>query len=126
MRTHIHQAGESARARHSQIEKNEIDFAAALEQLDKLVECAGLGDIHARQQADHRLAQRATKQWMVVGNDQTVLQAVVQTSPLLAAVAWHDCSNSTIAGTSRRARTVRWNLGTSARFAAAQPRAKTK
>ena len=73
LRAQIHQAGKAAHARHGQIEQNEIDVAAALEQFGDFVEGAGFRDIHALEQAGDRLAQRAAEQRMVVGNHQAVL-----------------------------------------------------
>ena len=72
LRAHIHQTGKAARARHGEIKQHKIDIAAAFEQFNKFVVSAGFGYVHALQQASHRFAQCATKQGMVVGNDQPV------------------------------------------------------
>ena len=55
-----------------EVEQDEIDLAAALEQLRDVVERAGLGDVDLVEQAGHGLAQRPAKQRMVVGDDQTI------------------------------------------------------
>ncbi len=72
LRAQIHQAGEAAHAGHREIEQNEIDVAAALDELGDLLERAGLADMRAAEQSGHRLAQRAAEQRMVVGDQQMV------------------------------------------------------
>ena len=64
--------GKAAHARHGQIEQDEIDVAAAFEQLGDVVEGAGLRDIDLLEQPGDRLAQGAAKQRMIVGDDQTI------------------------------------------------------
>ena len=82
LRAQVHQPGESAHARHGEIEQDEIDVAAALEQLRPTSSNdAGLGDLDAFEQAGHGLAQRAAKQRMVVGNDQTIAGRSLRSSP---------------------------------------------
>ena len=73
LRAQIHQAGKTAHARHGQVEQDEIDVAAALEQFGDLVEGAGFRDIDAFEQTGDRLAQRAAEQRMVVGDHQPIL-----------------------------------------------------
>ena len=53
LRAQIHQPGEAAHARHGEVEQHEIHLAAAVEQLDDLVEGARLADL-AREQAGSR------------------------------------------------------------------------
>ena len=55
-----------------QIEQDQIDVAAAFEQVGHLLERAGLGDLGAVEQAGHRLAQRAAEQRMIVGDHQAM------------------------------------------------------
>ena len=83
LRAQVHQAGKAAHARHRQIEQDEIDVAAALEQFGDLVEGSGLGDFDLLQQAGHRLAQRAAEQRMIVGNHQAVVRPVTQVRRIL-------------------------------------------
>ena len=78
MRTHIHQAGEPACPGHSQIEKNEIDIAAALEQFNELVECACFADVYPLEQTCHGFAQRTAKKWMIVSDHKPVLYGISQ------------------------------------------------
>jgi len=78
LRAHIHQPGKAARARHGQIEKDKINFAAALEQLDKFIEGAGLGDIGSIEKASDGLAQGATKKRMIVSDHQPILYGLAQ------------------------------------------------
>ncbi len=87
LRAQIHQPGEAAHARHGQIEQDEIDFAAALEQLGDIVERSGLGNVDFVEQAGHRLAQRPAKQRMIVRDDQTVANRVAHPVDLPATVS---------------------------------------
>ncbi len=73
LRAQIHQAGKAAHARHGQVEQDEIDVAAALEQFGHFVEGAGFRDIDALEQAGDRLAQRAAEQRVIVGDHQPIL-----------------------------------------------------
>jgi len=72
LRTHEHQAGESANPRHAEVQQDEIDVVGAVEQLGNVVEAAGLGDVLAPEQAGHRLAKRASEQRMVIGDHKPV------------------------------------------------------
>ena len=70
LRAQIHQAGKAAHAGHAQIEQDQIDVAAALEEIHDLFESAGLADSDPVEQAVDRLAQRAAEQRMIVGDQQ--------------------------------------------------------
>ena len=72
LRAQIHQPGEAAHARHGQVEQDQIDVAALVEQLRHFVERAGLGDLGAVEQAGDRFAQRAAEQRMIVRDDQSI------------------------------------------------------
>ena len=78
MCAHIHQAGETASARHGQIEKDEIDVAAALEQFNELVERACFADVYPFEQTCHGFAQRTAKKWMIVSDHQPILYGISQ------------------------------------------------
>ena len=75
---HIHQPGESARARHCKVEQHQIDVAAPIEQLDEFIKGARFSDIHSLEQSTHGLAQRAAKQRVIIGDDQSVLHGFSQ------------------------------------------------
>ena len=87
LRAQIHQAGKAAHARHGEIEQHEIDVAAAFEQRGSVVERAGLGDRRVGEQAGHRLAQRAAKQRMIVGDHEAIGRLHEALSPGPAAFA---------------------------------------
>ena len=74
LRAQIHQAGEAAHARHGEVEHDEIDLAAAFEQLGDLVERPGLRDLDAFEQSGDRLAQRSAKQRVIVGDHQSIMR----------------------------------------------------
>ena len=57
-----------------EIEQDEIDLAALVEQLRHFVERAGLGDFGVLDQPRHRLAQGAAEQRMIVGNHQAIVR----------------------------------------------------
>ena len=69
---------EAACARHGQVEKDEVHVAVALEQFNKLVERAGLGDVWPLEQTGHGLAQGAAEKWMIVGDHQPILYGISQ------------------------------------------------
>ena len=87
LRAQIHQTGKAAHAGHAQIEQNQIDVAAAFEQLGDRLEGAGLGDFDAIEQAVDRLAQRAAEQRMIVGDQQTMRCRLAQDKPRFAKLA---------------------------------------
>src|SRR5690242_2108995 len=69
----------AAHPRHGEIEQHEIDVAAAaFEKIADLFEGARLGHRGAAEQAEHRFAQGAAKQRMVVGDQEMVRGLVVQ------------------------------------------------
>jgi hypothetical protein len=72
LRAQIHQAGETAHARHGQVEQHQIDIAATIEQRDRFVERAGLRDTGIAEQPGHGFAHCATKQRVVIGNNERV------------------------------------------------------
>jgi len=47
LRAQIHKAGKAAHAGHREVEQDQIDVAAAFENLADLLECAGFGDVRA-------------------------------------------------------------------------------
>ena len=79
-----------AHARHGKIEQDEIDFAAAVEQLRNLVERSRFRDLDAREQPGDRLAHRTAKQRVIVGDNQVIDQRLVQPWPPYAAPRGRD------------------------------------
>jgi len=57
LRTHVYEAGESANAKHGEVQ---------------LVEAVGLGDIPALEQTGHHLAKRESEQRMIIGDHKPV------------------------------------------------------
>src|SRR5262249_33582317 len=78
LRAQVHQSGKAAYARHREIEKDQIDFAAAIENARDLFERAGLGDLHLRIEARDRFAQCAAEQRVIVRDHQTILGRLAQ------------------------------------------------
>jgi hypothetical protein len=72
LRAQAHQTGEAAHAGHREIEQDEIDVTVAAEQLADFFEAAGFRDVDALGQAFDCPTQRAPKQRMVVGDNQTI------------------------------------------------------
>jgi len=72
LRAQIHQTGKSTYAGHAEIKQNQIHVPAPVENLANVFEAAGFGDVDLLEQPDNRLAQRAAKQRMVVGDQQKV------------------------------------------------------
>ena len=68
--------GKAAHSRHRQIEQDQVDIAAGIEQLRHLVEGSGFREFDTRKHAAHGLAQGPAKQRMVVGDDQPVERGV--------------------------------------------------
>ena len=80
----LFQAGEAVHAGHVEIEQDEVDLAATLEELGHVLERAGFADLDMLEKAADRLPQRPAEQRMIVSNHKTIMRRIGQIRPLAA------------------------------------------
>src|SRR6185295_11360372 len=68
----IEQARDPVDARHRQVEQNEIDLTACSKPIGEFVKGAGLLHVGVLERGLQGLAQRPSKQWVVIDDDELV------------------------------------------------------
>src|SRR5581483_1637519 len=87
LRAQVKQARKPAYARHREVKQDEIHVTLLVEQLDHFVERSGLGNFGMRENARHRLPQRAAEQRMIISYDKAIVRVRHVASPVRSAAS---------------------------------------